>query len=38
MLLELGSHAELITLGGKYAEMYAVQSQYYQEGFRNEER
>jgi len=32
-IAELGSHSELIALGGKYAEMYAVQSQYYQEDF-----
>ena len=32
-LLELGSHTELMALGGRYAEMYAVQSQYYQESF-----
>ena len=30
-ILEMGSHEELMALGGAYAKLYAVQSQYYQE-------
>ena len=29
-ILEMGSHEELLSLNGKYAEMFRVQSQYYQ--------
>ena len=29
-LIEAGSHAELIALGGKYAHMFALQAQGYQ--------
>ena len=32
-LVEIGSHADLIAAKGKYAEMYLVQSQYYQEDY-----
>ena len=32
-LLETGSHAELMASGGKYADMYAIQSRYYQKDF-----
>ena len=31
-ICEEGTHEELLELGGKYAELYAVQSQYYREG------
>ena len=31
-LSETGTHDELIQLGGKYAEMYEIQSKYYKEG------
>ncbi|MDE5746870.1 MAG: ABC transporter ATP-binding protein/permease, partial [Acetatifactor sp.] len=31
-ILEEGSHEELLGQGGKYAEMFQIQSQYYQEG------
>ncbi|MDE6675293.1 MAG: ABC transporter ATP-binding protein/permease, partial [Acetatifactor sp.] len=31
-ILEEGSHEELLERGGKYAEMFQIQSQYYQEG------
>ena len=31
-ICEEGTHEELIRLGGKYAELYAVQSKYYKEG------
>ena len=31
-ICEKGTHEELIRLGGKYAELYAVQSKYYKEG------
>lgn len=31
-ILEEGSHEELLSRGGKYAEMFQIQSQYYQEG------
>lgn len=31
-ILEEGSHEELLGRGGKYAEMFQIQSQYYQEG------
>ena len=29
---EEGTHEELLKLGGKYAELYEVQSKYYKEG------
>lgn len=35
-IIEEGSHDELIKLGGKYAYMYRVQSQYYMEKQNNE--
>lgn len=37
-ILEEGTHASLIKLGGKYAELFEVQSKYYREGenFKNE--
>lgn len=31
-ITETGTHEELIALGGKYAEMFAVQSKYYRDG------
>ena len=31
-IAEKGSHEQLLTKSGKYAELYAVQSQYYKEG------
>ena len=31
-IVEEGSHTELMKLGGKYAELYEIQSQYYKEG------
>lgn len=31
-ICEEGTHEELLKLGGKYAELYAIQSKYYQEG------
>ena len=31
-ICEEGTHEELIRLGGKYAELYAIQSKYYKEG------
>ena len=37
-LAEVGTHDELIKLGGKYKELFDVQSQYYKEGScKNEE-
>ena len=35
-IIEEGSHDELIKLGGKYAYMYQIQSQYYMEKQGNE--
>jgi len=32
VITEMGTHDELIKLNGKYADMFAVQSKYYQEG------
>lgn len=32
VILEEGTHEELLERGGKYAEMFQIQSQYYQEG------
>lgn len=36
-ILEIGEHQELINKHGKYAEMFAVQSQYYKENEKEEE-
>lgn len=35
-IAEEGTHAELIALGGRYAEMFEIQSKYYKEGDNNE--
>lgn len=37
-LAESGTHDELMALGGKYRELFDVQSQYYKEGSENEEQ
>ena len=34
-IIEEGTHDELLKLGGKYAELYEVQSRYYKEGDEN---
>ena len=31
-ILEEGTHEELLNLGGKYAQLYEIQSKYYREG------
>ncbi len=36
-ILEQGSHQALLELGGKYAELFEIQSQYYKEGTAHEE-
>lgn len=36
-IVEEGTHEELMKLGGQYATMYQVQSQYYQEAERHEQ-
>ena len=35
-ILECGTHEELMQLGGKYAEMFEIQSKYYKEGVEEE--
>jgi ABC-type multidrug transport system fused ATPase/permease subunit len=35
---ECGSHEELMALGGKYKEMFDIQSQYYREEVSNENK
>jgi ATP-binding cassette subfamily B protein len=37
-IAEEGAHKELLKLGGKYAELFAVQSKYYREGDVNEKK
>jgi len=37
-VIEDGTHVELLELNGKYAEMYQIQSHYYQEGELVDER
>ena len=32
LIVEEGTHAELISKGGKYAELFEIQSHYYKEG------
>ena len=36
-IAEVGSHDELMRLGGKYAQMFEIQAHYYQEGVRGQE-
>lgn len=36
-IAEVGSHDELMRLGGRYAEMFEVQAHYYQEGVRGQD-
>lgn len=36
-IAEVGTHAELLALGGRYAELFEVQSKYYKEGSKDEE-
>jgi len=37
-IIEEGTHDELLALGGRYAELFAVQSKYYQEGGDNHDK
>ena len=37
MIAEEGTHQELLARGGGYAELFAVQSQYYREGGQQDE-
>ena len=36
-IVESGSHIELMKKAGKYAELYKIQSQYYEENFSKKE-
>ena len=36
-ILEEGTHAQLMTLGGQYAQLFEVQSRYYREGAMEDE-
>ena len=36
-IVEKGTHDQLMELGGKYADMFRIQSQYYREGAQDEQ-